>query len=136
MKDLHQKVAYLQGLTEGMELDTKEGKIIGEILATMEELVEYIYLLREEQVNLEDYVESIDSDLADLEDEVYEFYDEEDDDFIEVACPECGELVGFDAAILYDEDFTEVVCPVCDTVVFINDDDDEDFDEDEDEGED
>ena len=131
MKDLQQKVAYLQGLTKGMELDTKEGKIIGEILETMEELVEYVHFLREEQTDLEEYMESIDSDLADLEDEIYDF-DDDDEDFVEVTCPECGEVVCFEAAILYDDDLMEVVCPICDTVVFING-DEEDFDEDEEE---
>ncbi len=125
MKDLQQKVAYLQGLAKGMELaDSKEGKIIDEILEVLDDVAGQIQFLKDEHADLEDYVESIDSDLADLEDEFYEdescCCDDDDDDYVEVECPNCHEQVCFDSSIIYDDDLIEVTCPVCDAVVYCN----------------
>ncbi|MEG1500886.1 MAG: hypothetical protein RR396_02930, partial [Clostridiales bacterium] len=93
MKDLQQKVAYLQGLAEGMDVeDSKEGKLITEILDVLEDMSEYMLTLHEGQDDLEDYLENLDSDLADLEDDFYEDEDEDEDDdedFIQVTCPNC-----------------------------------------------
>jgi len=129
MKELNQKVAYLQGLAAGMELaDSKEGKLISEILLVIEEMSDHIEVLTEAQNDLEDYVESIDSDLSDLEDDVYDDEDDEDDDdddTVEVTCPNCGEEVCFDVDILYSDDLIEVTCPECGEVVFINGDEEE-----------
>ena len=139
MKDLMQKVAYLQGLADGLNLEeSKEGKVISEMLGVMEEMVDYMGFLKEEQEELEDYMESIDSDLADLEDDFFDDEcdececgcEEEDDDFVEIECPSCHEEVCFDAEVLFDDDLIEVTCPVCDTVVFVNG-DEEDLDEEE-----
>ncbi len=107
MKDLQQKVAYLQGLTDGMELsDSKEGKVISEILGVLKDVTEYLEFLKGEQDDLEDYIESIDSDLADLEEEIYDDEcccgddDEDDYDYVEMECPNCHDQVCFDYYIL------------------------------------
>lgn len=126
MQDIQQKVAYLQGLTDGMELDqSKEGKIIREMLNVLEQMADYIGYLNEQIEDMDDYMESIDSDLTDVEDEVFgveeDEYDEEDDGMVDVVCPNCHEEVCFDASILYDDDLIEVTCPNCDAVVFVND---------------
>lgn len=129
MKNLEQKVAYLQGLTDGLNLEeSKEGQVISEMLGLMEEMIDYMGFLREEQAELEEYLESIDSDLADLEEDFFEDDEEDDDDdFVEIECPSCHEEVCFDASVLFDDDLIEVTCPVCDTVVFVNgDEEDED----------
>jgi ribosomal protein S27E len=129
MKDLEQKVAYLQGLTDGLNLEeSKEGKVISEMLGLMEEMIDYMGFLKEEQVELEEYIESIDSDLADLEDDFFDDEEDEDDDFVEIECPNCHEEVCFDAEVLFDDDLIEVTCPVCDTVVYVNG-DEEDLDD-------
>jgi ribosomal protein S27E len=137
MKDLEQRVAYLQGLADGLNMeDSKEGKVISEMLGVLEEIVERLAFLREEQEDMLEYVEGLDDDLSDLEDDFYDEDDEdeedEDGDFVEIECPNCHETVCFDSAILYDDDLIEVTCPVCDTVVFVNGDED-DFEEEEDE---
>ncbi|MFZ5650999.1 MAG: AraC family transcriptional regulator, partial [Bacillota bacterium] len=44
------------------------------------------------------------------------------EEYLEVDCPRCGEVVCFDSDILEDNDTIEVTCPNCDEVVFINDD--------------
>lgn len=135
MRDLQQKVAYLQGLAKGMEIgESKEGKLLGEMLDVLESMAEYIEIIQDEQSDLESYLESLDSDLADLEDDFYEddCHCGDDDDFVEVTCPNCNEEVCFDSAILYDEDLIEVTCPECGAVVFVNgEEDDLDFSEEE-----
>ena len=140
MKDLEQKVAYLQGLADGLDMEnSKEGKVITEMLDVLEEIVERLTFLREEQEDMLEYVEGLDDDLSDLEDDFYEDDDEDDDDeededFVEIECPNCHETVCFDSSILYEDDLIEVTCPVCDTVVFVNG-DEEDFEDEEDEAE-
>ena len=136
MKDLQQKIAYLQGLAKGMDVDdSKEGKLLTEILDVLEDMAENMALIQDEHTDLENYVENLDSDLTDLEDDFYGEedcdcdYEDDDDDFVEVTCPNCNEEVCFDADILYDEDLIEVTCPECGTVVFVNG-DEEDFEDD------
>ena len=135
MKELLQKVAYLQGLADGLELeDSKEGRLIKEILSVLDLMTDYIGAIDDQVEDTEDYLESIDSDLADVEDEVFDVDDDEDDDMVDVECPNCHEQVCFDASILYDDDLIEVTCPNCGAVVFVNDEeDDEELEEDEDE---
>lgn len=122
MKDLKQQVSYLQGLAEGLDIsrETKEGKIISHIIEVLETVTQSIEDVKARQVDLETYLESIDDDLNDLEED---FYEEEDDDsdYVEVKCPQCNDIVCFDAAILDDDDVVEVTCPRCNEVVFIND---------------
>jgi len=122
VKDLRQKVSYLQGLAEGLDIskESKEGRIITQIIEVLEGVALSIDDLRMQQADMETYLESIDEDLNDLEED---FYDEEEDDtdYVEVKCPRCNDIVCFDAEILDDEELIEVTCPRCNEVVFIND---------------
>lgn len=129
MSDLKSRVAYLQGLSAGLDLsaDTKEGKLLSGIIQVLDEFADTVGDLEEAQVELEDYLESIDEDLYHLEDEIYEDGTAEDGctcagEYLEVDCPRCGETVCFDSDIVEDEDIVEVTCPNCDEVVFVNDD--------------
>lgn len=126
--DLTEKIAYLKGLMEGMEIDkdSKEGKIYAAIMdvltdmaLTIEDVVDYVDELSEQ-------VDEIDEDLADVE----EYLDEEcdccdcdddccdccdcDDDwdgeFYEVTCPACGESFEVDEETLLDGG---IACPEC-----------------------
>ncbi|MCR6545966.1 AraC family transcriptional regulator [Dehalobacterium formicoaceticum] len=127
MKDLKQQIAYLQGLAEGLGIseETKEGKVIKQIINVLEEMALSITDLEMQQSEMEDYLEGIDDDLTDLEDDFYDEDDEDDDeddtDYVEVKCPNCNDIVCFDADILEDDDLIEVTCPHCDEVVYIND---------------
>jgi len=127
MKDLKARVAYLQGLSAGLDLnaESKEGKLLSGIIEVLDEFAESMGDLEEAQGQLEDYLESIDEDLYQLEDDIYEG-DEVDGgacegDYLEVNCPGCGETVCFDSEVLEDDDVVEVTCPNCDEVVFVND---------------
>ena len=116
MKHLYEKVAYLQGLAEGLEISTesKEGKIIHKIIEVLEDFAVSINDLDEEQKELSDYVENIDEDLQDFEEEMF------DENFIEMECPECGELVEIDEKVLYDDEL-DIVCPNCNEVIISSD---------------
>ena len=101
MDYLFQKVSYLQGLADGLEVDesTSEGKLLVQIIDVLGEFVEVLDEVVEDQVDLEEYVNFIDEDLADLEEEIYESEDEFDDfdedfdfDFYDDCCgdEDCG----------------------------------------------
>jgi len=126
MSDLKSRVAYLHGLSAGLDLgaESKEGKLLKGIIEVLDEFADQVVGLEEAQEQMEEYMESLDEDLFHLEDEVYDedmrSYD--DGDYMEVDCPKCGETVCFDSNIIEDEDVIEVTCPNCDEVVFINDD--------------
>ncbi len=122
MSDLKSKVAYLQGLSNGMNLDveSKEGKLLNSIIEVLDEFAESFSELENAHEQLEDYVETIDDDLYALENDFNEGHRFED--YVEVDCPRCGETVLFDPGIVEDEDVIEVTCPNCDEVVFVNDD--------------
>jgi len=82
MDYLYQKVAYLKGLAEGMEIEeeSKEGKLLIHIIDALEEFAHVITDMIENYEDLEEYVEYIDEDLSDVEDEIYG-YDEFDDEY-------------------------------------------------------
>ncbi|WP_350344554.1 CD1247 N-terminal domain-containing protein [Proteinivorax tanatarense] len=140
MTDLKEKIAYIKGLAEGMKLDhsSNEGKILEKVLDVLGDMSEDIEDLYIGQGELEEYVEAVDHDLAELEadfigaDEIYEDelvddYDGEGidqvseyeltEDDIEVECPSCGEAFHVDEDELADEDL-EILCPGCQDVVF------------------
>ncbi len=131
MRNLKEKVAYLHGLTQGLNVNdhSSEGKILLNVIDVLDSFADEVQNVNLAQVELEDYVESIDEDLTDLEDQIYEEfdyeedednYDETDDNMVEVACPACHELVTFESGILDDDDDIEVTCPYCGGVVYDN----------------
>ncbi|WP_278548509.1 CD1247 N-terminal domain-containing protein [Paraclostridium bifermentans] len=136
MKYLYEEVAYLKGLAEGLEIseETKEGKIINKIVDVLESFADAIVELEEEQIELIDYVESIDEDLSDIEDDIYEEEDEDDEDddeeynYIEMECPNCNDFVEIDEDLLYNEDI-DIVCPNCQAVILSSEDECECSDE-------
>lgn len=142
MEDLSSRMGYLRGLAEGLGIndETREGKIIGQIISVLDDIVESVEALKEDYDELFSYVEAIDEDLTDLEndfdeedeeDEGYDDYDEDEDEdegdeeeydvSFTVECPECRQEVVIDEDILEDEESLEVLCPNCGRVVFIND---------------
>lgn len=127
VRDLKSRVAYLQGLSAGMDIssESKEGRILNGIIEVLDEMAQSFGKLEDAQDQLEDYLESVDEDLFNLEEDIYgETMSEagDDDEYLEVECPRCGEIVCFDADVMEDDDVVEVTCPNCDEVVFINDD--------------
>lgn len=124
MREIHNKISYLHGLAEGLNLDTttNEGKILAKILEVLDEMVDAMDDIYHNQLDLENYVETIDEDLTELEDDFYEDIDETEDDldvdFMEVECPNCQDLVYFESDLLNEDDVVEISCPNCDEVVY------------------
>ena len=126
--EIMEKVAYLKGLAEGMELDTekKEGKLLDAIIDVLEDIALDLEDLWDNTMELTEGLDVVSEDLEDVEDIVYdefeEDYDEdeedeyyedeldEDEDCYATTCPTCEEEIFFDESILEDG---EVVCPNC-----------------------
>lgn len=112
---ISEKVAYLKGLAEGLDLDTaksKEAKLISVMIGILEEIGLSIEDLEESVDDLGEEIDAISDDLSDVEEVVFNEEDEDglDEDFFEVECPSCG------ADIEIDEDVLAagvVECPGC-----------------------
>lgn len=83
MDFLLQKVAYLQGLAEGLGVDesTKEGKLLVAIIDTLEGFSDVLSDVIDDQIDLEEYVNFLDEDLADVEEDIYGDDEDDYDDF-------------------------------------------------------
>lgn len=123
MREIGEKISYLQGLCEGMNIgeNTSQGKIILGILAVLDDLAIETRELRGGLRDFRDYLQTIDDDLFELQESLTDEEDEDDDDYIELTCSKCGEELYFDAEILDDEDKIEIICPSCNEVVLIHD---------------
>jgi hypothetical protein len=118
LRDISERVSYLQGLSEGLNITegSPQGKIISGILNVMNEMADEIMDMKKDFEELREYVQSVDDDLLDLEESVLD-----DDDYLELECRTCGEQLYIESDIMDDEDIIEVTCPSCNEVVFIND---------------
>ena len=125
--EITEKVGYLKGLAEGMELDTekKEGKLLSAIIDVLEDIALELEDIHDETSELADGLDAVSDDLEDVEDAVYgedddedesfdnEYYEddaEEDEDCYATTCPTCEETIYFDESVLEDG---EVICPNC-----------------------
>jgi len=93
---LKEKVAYIKGFIKGGGVSEKNfEEVIELIVDALEEIAHEIDELEKTQIDLEEYVESIDEDLASLEKEVFGEGEEAEveEEFEEVECPSCGESV-------------------------------------------
>lgn len=116
---ISEKVAYLKGLMEGMNLnaDSNEGKLFLAIADVFDEIALEVEDLTDEVMELGDGLDVISDDLGDVEDIVYDededdYEDEEDDEeeCYATTCPECEEEIFFDDSVLEDG---KVECPNC-----------------------
>lgn len=84
MSNLTDRISYLKGMAAGMKLNMEKdsNKLIMEMLNVMGEMAEEMDNMAEAHNDLNEYVESIDDDLADLEENLFgdEDMDEEDDE--------------------------------------------------------
>ena len=74
-----EKVAYIRGLTEGLELDTdkKEVKVLNAIIDLLDDIALTLADIEADHEELADQLDAVDEDLGTLEDD---FYGDEDDD--------------------------------------------------------
>lgn len=118
--DISEKVSYLQGLSEGLNINnaSPQGKIISGILNVLDDIVDAMINIQYELEDFKEYVESIDDDLFELEDSFLN-----DEEFVEMKCQSCGEDIYFESRLLdhgVDEQL-EIICPHCNEVISIND---------------
>lgn len=110
---LTEKAAYLKGLASGLALDENkpETKLINAMIDLIDDIALTVADLDDELAVVSEQVDLIDEDLESLEDDFYEDdEDEEDDEFIKITCPNCGDEIYIDDAILNDG---ELQCPNC-----------------------
>ena len=117
---ISEKVAYLKGLAEGLNLDTeksKEGKLISVMIGILEEIGLSIEDLEENTRALGEEIDVLSDDLSDVEDVVFDEDEDEDeddedydDDWFEVECPTCEEPLVIDDKALADG---MIQCPNC-----------------------
>lgn len=91
MGDLRAKVAYLEGLAEGLGLDTesREGRLMAGIIDVMGEIAEAVEDVSDAQVDLADYVQEVEEDLNEVLEDADDV-DQDDEDVALLCCPSCG----------------------------------------------
>lgn len=134
-----EKVAYLKGMADGMELSketSKESKLLASIIDVLEDVGFSIEDLEEAAELLNEGLDAVSEDLEDVEELLYSEDDDcdcgghcscGDDDFFELECPNCGEALSIDEKILEEGQLT---CPKCGDSFALDLVDDEDDEED------
>ena len=104
---ISEKIAYLKGLMEGMNVDTEsnEGKLFAAVVDVLDEIALEVEDLTDEVMELGDGLDVISDDLSDVEDIVYD-----EEECYATTCPECEEEIFFDDTMLEDG---EIICPNC-----------------------
>ncbi len=121
VSDIISKVAYLNGLVDGLEIDTttKEGKVLTEIINVLKVIAEEVDEISESQKDMEDYINAIDEDLSSLQDDIYdddyELCEDEGDNFIQLKCSNCGDDVYVDKDIVKQKE--KITCPNCHNLI-------------------
>ena len=121
--DICEKIAYIKGLTAGLELDetTKEGKILAAVIDLLGDITEEICDIEDACDDMSEQIDAVDEDLSNVEDIVYgddecdddcDCCDDEDDDLYEIECPACHDTIYLDESMLEDEGMK---CPNCGT---------------------
>lgn len=108
--ELMEKVAYLKGLMNGMELDPekKETKLFNAILDTLDEMAATVTDMEAENDEICDVIEAMDEDLDEVREAV--FGDDDDCDCCDDDCDCCGD----------DGETYEVTCPTCGNTLYID----------------
>ncbi len=134
MAELRRRVSQLANRAERIDLRERgrEGQIMAELVDVLRELTLEVEEVGQNQLELEEYVEEIDSDLMSLEQDLYvgagkgddQFDDGEDDEiaYIELECPVCELESSYNEA-LFNKEGLQLTCPHCGNVVFDADED-------------
>ena len=136
-----EKVAYIQGLDDGLGLDGEksgEARILSELLDVMKEVGQQLEGMDTAMDQFDEELDALGDSVADLEDAVFDDEDEQDEflgdldgmdeDFFEIPCPTCGEDLVVDDEVL---SAGVVDCPACGGKFALSFEDDKDGPEDE-----
>lgn len=125
MDKLVKNAAYIRGLCDGLEISdsTKEGKVLLAIVELLEQMSSEIVDIKESYAELDNFVDAIDESVSDLEEVVFEEdghscgckSHNEEEDYIELDCPNCENRVFLDKEMLEDEE--DILCPNCNEVI-------------------
>lgn len=127
-----EKVSYIKGLADGLELDptNKQDKLIKAIIDVLDDVALSVSDLEDGCAELCEQIDAVDEDLSALEEDFYD--DDEDDcgcddeDFFEVECPACKDVIYLDEDMISEGG---IECPNCGTELEFDFDDDECHDE-------
>ena len=118
---ISEKVAYIQGLYDGLGLDGEksgEARILSELLDVLREVGLQLDGMDATLDQFDEELDTLGNTVAELEEAVFddeddgdfEDYDDTDEDFFEIPCPSCGEdLIVDDEALAAGV----VDCPAC-----------------------
>lgn len=139
MADLRRRISHLQGMAERLELREggREGRMLAEMVDVLREMALDVEEIGANQIELEDYVEELDSDLMHLEADLYaggadrrerrgreralrEPADEAD--YILLECPRCHKESSYNPS-LFDQEGIQLTCPHCGNIVYDSDED-------------
>jgi len=131
MTDLRARVAYLQGLAEGLDIEatSSEGRILTSMIDVLGDLASEVMDVAEAHEELAEYVEDVDHDLDSLTESLFgedsdeiTFVPDDDADFSDeiavAACPECGETLGVGAGEMSMT--VDAVCPRCGCLLHVS----------------
>ena len=130
---LTEKMSYLKGLIDGLEIDTstKEGKVLVQMSEVMSELVLYVDDLQSQVDEITELCDILDEYLGQVEDDFYDCdecdgdcdtcddddwddddfdFDDDDDELYEITCPTCGDTILLDEGMI---DEGSMNCPNC-----------------------
>lgn len=147
---LSEKVSYLKGLMDGLSIDesTKEGKILKIMADILDEMALTIEDISDEVDEVVELVDILDQDLGDVEEDIYDFDDddecdcccddeiedfaddeedfddfEDDEQMYECCCSNCGDTICISESIVQEG---SMKCPNCNALLEFNYVDDED----------
>ncbi|MBQ4129303.1 MAG: hypothetical protein IJD68_05995 [Ruminococcus sp.] len=113
---LSEKISYIRGLADGLELDgdKKEVKVLNAIIELLDDMALAVESTEELYDELVEHVDAIDEDLTYLEED---FYDDECD-CCDCDCDDC------DCDDCYDDDeaYYEVTCGKCEEQICVSED--------------
>lgn len=149
MQQIKERLAYLRGLADGLNVGegTPEGRVLVGILDVLDDMTASFDRMSTNIGQMEEYIEAVDDDLTDLENEFYDDYDEDFDldldltddemdelgyldgddvdsaiEYMEMTCPNCNETVFVDEDVFTNDEIVEVLCPECKETILVNDD--------------
>ena len=107
---ISEKVAYIQGLFDGLKLDTEksgEARVLSEVLDVLREVGLQLDGMDAAMDQFDEELDTLGDTVAELEEAVFDDEDEDDGDF-----EDCGDT---------DEDFFEIPCPTCGEDLIVDD---------------
>ncbi len=116
-----ERVSYIRGLAEGLELDEnkKEVKVLNAIIDLLDDMALSMTEMEDNMNDIADQLDAVDEDLGSLEDDFYDDGEEDEDEdeegdepgcYYEVTCPNCHETVCLSEDLVKDG---QIDCPNC-----------------------